>query len=70
MSHLLDLISLHGQPHPLLELLNHLPDVAVFAKDHDGRFMMVNQHLVRAVDREHQDEVIGRLDSDFFPPNL
>lgn len=49
----------------MLTLLNHVED-AIYFKDRDSRFRLVNDALVQAVRGKSIAEVLGRTDADFF----
>ena len=49
-------------------LFQHLPD-AIFFKDANGRFTRVTTAFAKWLGVKHQDEVIGKTDHDFFPPD-
>lgn len=49
-------------------LFDALPDVVFFIKDSAGRYLQVNQTLVRRSGRKHKDELIGRTSSELFRP--
>jgi PAS domain S-box-containing protein len=49
----------------MLTLLNHVED-AIYFKDRDSRFRLVNEALVRAVRAKSLADVIGHTDFDFF----
>lgn len=48
-------------------LIDNLPDY-VFVKDTEGRFIVTNIANTRYLGRQRPQEVIGRTDFDFFPP--
>ncbi|HCS53037.1 MAG TPA: hypothetical protein DIW81_15825, partial [Planctomycetaceae bacterium] len=50
-------------------LMNGLPDV-IFYKDRQGHFTMGNQALAEYFGLEHPDQLIGKTDYDFTPPEL
>ena len=52
----------------LNELMRSMPD-EIFFKDAEGRFLKVNHAVVRAVGAAHVEDVIGKTDFDFFPPD-
>jgi len=54
----------------LANLFDFLPDTYFFAKDLDGRFVLVNQAVVGAMGLTYPSEMIGRTDYDFFPNSL
>ena len=49
----------------MLTLLNHVED-AIYFKDEESRFRLVNEALVQAVRGKSVSEVLGRTDADFF----
>jgi PAS domain S-box-containing protein len=49
-------------------LVENLPQ-SIFRKDRDGRFQFVNERFCRDLKRSAKD-IVGRTDSDFFPPEL
>lgn len=49
------------------QLFGCLPDTNYFAKDFQGRFVLVDPGFVAMLGRSHADEVLGRTDFDFFP---
>jgi PAS domain S-box-containing protein len=51
----------------LRTLIDNLPDY-VFVKDRDGRFIVTNIANMRYLRQNRPQEVIGRTDFDFFPP--
>jgi len=53
----------------LQTLMDHLPDY-VFAKDAEGRFKTVNATLLKAMDAESLDQVVGKTDYEFFPREM
>jgi PAS domain S-box-containing protein len=54
----------------LLELLDRVPEVVVFVKDAAGRYVAVNDTLVRRLGLDEKRQVIGRTALDLFPPPL
>src|SRR5688572_16601395 len=54
----------------VLALFDHLPDVVLFAKDTDLRFVFVNRAFLHLVDVKSEDDVLGRRDVDFFPREM
>lgn len=54
----------------LAALFDHLPDVAFFIKDPDGRYQAVNQSLVERCGRTRKEELIGRHVRELFPAEL
>ncbi|MEO1996634.1 MAG: PAS domain-containing protein, partial [Planctomycetaceae bacterium] len=53
----------------LRTLTDHLPDL-IFVKDTDGRFITANVALVRLLGASGLDQVVGKTDFDFLPPEL
>jgi PAS domain S-box-containing protein len=51
-------------------VFDYLPDVYLFVKDAEGRFVFTNRAFLKLVGASREDEVIGRRDPDFFPPHL
>jgi PAS domain S-box-containing protein len=51
----------------MLTLLNHVED-AIYFKDEESRFRLVNEALVKAVRGKSITDVLGRTDADFFSP--
>ncbi len=57
-----------AQPHVLLDLFEYLPQVYMYVKDRDGRYVRVNRVVCEVMGAIDASEVIGRNDFDFFPP--
>ena len=55
-----------GNLRPLKQLLDLLPDVAVFVKDRQGRFILNNRHAVECCGVGSEAETLGKTDRDFF----
>jgi AraC-like DNA-binding protein len=55
---------------PLAELIGCLPETNFFAKDGQGRFVLVDPGFVAMVGRNSPEEVLGRTDFDFFPKDV
>jgi PAS domain S-box-containing protein len=53
----------------LRALIDHLPDY-VYAKDTEGRFILSNPAHLRVLGAARPEDVLGRTDWDFFPPEL
>jgi PAS domain S-box-containing protein len=58
-----------GEGDLLRTLIDSLPD-CVYAKDREGRFILANVAQARYVGAEKPDELIGKSDLDFYPPEL
>jgi len=54
----------------LASLFDFLPETYFFAKDLDGRFVLANQALVKALGLKSTSDMIGHTDYDFFQPDL
>ena len=48
------------EPQVLAELFDHAPDMAFFVKDASGRYLAVNESLVKRHGLRHKSQVIGR----------
>src|SRR5262245_57058240 len=58
-------------PQPGFEqLFEYLPDVLLFVKDAEGRFVVCNKAFAALVGARDEEAVYGRRDPDFFPPDL
>jgi sigma-B regulation protein RsbU (phosphoserine phosphatase) len=55
--------------HLLMALMDHIPDLIYF-KDREGRFISVNQAMLRFFNVTDQEAILGRTDFDFFLPML
>ncbi len=53
----------------LWTLIDNIPD-RIYAKDINSRFIICNNALVLRMDKENQDEIIGKTDFDFLPNEL
>jgi PAS domain S-box-containing protein len=53
-----------------LAIMRDLPDLYVFAKDGDGRFLLCNPALVKALGLSRENEILGKTDYDFFDRSL
>ena len=53
----------------LKTIIDNVPDL-IFLKDRHGRFINANQALVDATKANSIDDVIGKTDYDFWPPEL
>ena len=52
------------------QLFGCLPDTNYFAKNAEGRFVLVDPGFVAMLGRSNADEVLGRTDFDFFPREM
>ena len=50
-------------------LLDNLPDY-IYAKDTNNRFLLANEALARRMGAASSDELLGKSDFDFYPPDL
>ncbi len=57
------------QPATLLALFDYLPDVFLYVKDTQGRFIKVNRTLLRTRGLESEREILGKTDIDIHPPH-
>jgi PAS domain S-box-containing protein len=53
----------------LLTIINNLPDL-VYVKDKQSRFLLANEALAHSFNLDKSDEVLGKTDFDFAPPEL
>jgi len=51
----------------LAELFDHAPDIAFFVKDRAGRYVAVNDSLIKRHGYRHKSQVLGRRPSDICP---
>lgn len=54
----------------LLELFEFLPQVYMYVKDRDGRYLKANRVVCRVIGVDDEADVIGKKDFDFFPPAI
>ncbi len=53
----------------LHSLIDNLPDY-VYLKDPQGQFLLANTALARLMGRQSPEELVGKSDFDFYPPEL
>lgn len=53
---------------PFRQIVDLLPDISLFVKDRQGRFVLQNRRAYEACRVATELETIGRTDHDFFPP--
>jgi AraC-like DNA-binding protein len=53
-----------------LQMISAIPDVNVFIKDVNSRWVMCDDGFVAMLGCRSKDEVIGKTDTDFFPPHI
>ena len=51
----------------LAELFDHAPDLAFFVKDSTGRYLAVNESLIKRHGYRHKSQVLGRRPCDICP---
>jgi AraC-like DNA-binding protein len=51
-------------------LFENLPNLQFYVKDLEGRFITVNQNVVKMCRRRDRNEVIGKTDFDFYPKHI
>jgi PAS domain S-box-containing protein len=54
-------------PNSILATFTGLGDVYFFMKDKGGRFIGANQQQLEKLGLEHEEELVGKTDFDFFP---
>ncbi len=54
----------------LLSLYDTLPTIYFFMKDAEGRFIKMNRALLTLFDLEHEKQILGKTDFDFFDADL
>ena len=57
-------------PLECLDLFDYLPQVYMYVKASDGRYLRANRVVCRVVGVASEDEMIGLTDFDFFPPAI
>ncbi|MEZ5952639.1 MAG: AraC family transcriptional regulator, partial [Planctomycetaceae bacterium] len=57
-------------PLMLLELFEFLPNVYLYVKDREGKFLRVNRFACQILGVACEREVVGKNDFDFFPPAI
>jgi PAS domain-containing protein len=51
-------------------LFDHMPECLFFVKDRDGRFLRVNDGMMRVFGAVNRNDCVGRTDADFLPPDI
>ena len=59
-----------GEPLDLLQLFDFLPQVYMYVKERDGRYLKANRVVCRVVGVDSEEKIIGKTDFDFFPPAI
>ncbi|NQV31380.1 MAG: AraC family transcriptional regulator [Phycisphaeraceae bacterium] len=54
----------------IAHLINYMPDVYFFVKNRDSQFTKMNKTMLELLGREHEHEVLGKTDRDFFATAL
>ncbi|MEP1646249.1 PAS domain-containing protein, partial [Rhodopirellula bahusiensis] len=57
-----------ANPMACLELFDFLPQVYMYVKAADGRYLRANRVVCRIVGVEDESSIVGKNDFDFFPP--
>ncbi|MFK8112156.1 MAG: helix-turn-helix domain-containing protein [Rubripirellula sp.] len=57
-------------PVGFLDLFEFLPQVYMYVKAADGRYLRVNHVVCRVMGVQCESEVVGKTDFDFFPPAI
>jgi AraC-like DNA-binding protein len=57
-------------PLDCLDLFDFLPQVYMYAKAADGRYLRANRVVCRVIGVQCESEIIGKTDFDFFPPAI
>ena len=60
----------HVRPESVRGVFDHLPGVMFFAKDLEGRFTMANLAFAQRCGCKDEASLLGKTDSDVFPPEL
>jgi AraC-like DNA-binding protein len=55
-----------GRPFPGIELFDRVPDIVFFIKDHEARYVAINETLVHRCKLSDKRELIGRKASEVF----
>lgn len=59
-----------GTQQPFRQLFEHLPGIHFFVKDVQCRMICASQSIVEQFGFQHESELIGSTDYDFFPPQI
>ena len=54
----------------IAHLIDYMPDVYFFVKNNHSQFTKMNRTMLRLLGREHEHEVLGKTDRDFFATAL
>jgi AraC-like DNA-binding protein len=57
-------------PLDCLDLFDYLPQVYMYVKSVDGRYLRANRVVCRVMGVECESSIIGKTDFDFFPPAI
>jgi len=66
----LDFLESLSEPLSLLQLFEFLPQVYMYLKHVESRFVWVNQLVCDIVSVKNESELTGKTDFDFFPPPI
>ena len=59
-----------SEPLSLLQLFEFLPQVYMYVKDAESRFVRANLVVCDVVGAKNESELVGKTDFDFFPPAI
>ncbi|WP_442507625.1 helix-turn-helix domain-containing protein [Novipirellula sp. SH528] len=65
-----DFFNRMGPSYQIQSLFDYVPGTSFFMKDEQSRMVSVSQSIVVRFGLEHEEEVIGRDDYDFFPAHI
>jgi len=65
-----DFFKTHQVSNALADIFDDLPGFVYFVKDMETRYVAYNQRLVEIFNVSNPEEVLGKRDDDFMPPNL
>ncbi len=59
-----------ANPFAVLSLFEFLPEIYMYVKDRDGRYVHVNRVACEVMGIRSSSEAVGKNDFDFFPPSV
>lgn len=62
-------LSMENERRILRVLIDNVPDF-MYVKDIQGRFMVANVHTARSVGAKSAEDLVGKTDFEFFPPEM
>lgn len=65
-----DFLESLAEPLSVLQLFEFLPQVYMYVKDVESRFVRANQVVCDVVGAKNESELVGKTDFDFFPPAI